>query len=294
MKSVNIIFLSIFLISTNTILVGQLPVTALYSFDLKADGEGLVLSRPSFLSGFVSKSYVNQPHFVNDSEVLISCDHDRDGFTDILLLNIKNSTFSVFCDTKDISEFSPIMNLTKTHVLTTRIEDDRKTQTVWQYPFNKSNIGINFLPKVENPGYFAELNASQIAVFQVFEPNRLSIWNIETKTLATIDSNIGRCLKVNSKGQLIYSTKVNGQGVIKRFTPSTNSFEVLGNFDGQDFELLDDDTLIEGRGMLLSFMKISDKSKWVNFADLSTLGIKDITRLAYRNGKLLLVNAILK
>jgi hypothetical protein len=268
-----------------------MPITSLYSFDLKPEGEGLVLSKPAYLSGFVSKSYVNQPHFINDSEVLISCDHDRDGFTDILMLNIKNNSFSVFCETKDISEFSPTINLGRDYVLTTRIEDDKKTQTVWKYPLNKSNKGTNFLPKVENPGYFAELNSSQIAVFQVFEPNRLSIWNTEAISLVTIDNNIGRCLKVNSTGQLIYTAKVNGKGVLKRYKPTSKSTEVLGDFDGQDFELLDDETIVSGKGTILSYMRFSSKPEWIIFADLSMLGIKDITRLAYRNGKLLIVNA---
>lgn len=292
MKCFTINFLSLFICSIGiNNLDAQMPVTSLYSFDLKPQEESFVLSKPNYLSGFVTKSYINQPHFINDSEVLVSCDHDRDGFTDILLLNIKNNSFSVFCETKDISEFSPTISLTRDQVLTTRIEDDKKTQTVWKYPLNKSSKGSNFLPKVENPGYFAQLNPSQIAVYQVFEPNRLSIWNFDSNSLSTIDNNIGRCLKVNSKGQLIYSGKINGKGVLKRYTPSTKEIEVLVDFDGQDFELLDDDTVIAGKGMMLSYIRLSSKGKWVNFADLSVVGIKDISRLAFRNGKLLLVSA---
>lgn len=271
----------------------QLPTTDIYSFEVKIkDDYELVLSAPKLVNSFNRDGYNNQPSYAGSDTWYITAAEDKKEFTDILFLDFKNMSYANFTLTEGISEFSPTLSLDGRSLYTVRIEKDLKTQTLWQYPKDKSGYGKNILPFLKNVGYFTQIDPSHFAVYEVGEPQILNVYHIHTKNKKTVVQNPGRCLKTNSLGQLIFVHKLLPDlYFLKSYDHLSSKTIALSQIKSEDFEIIDDKLILSFDGTKLVTLQLEKDKNWRVVKDLSIYGINSPNRLVYGNGRLLVINS---
>lgn len=272
---------------------GQLPTTEIYSFEIKIEGDyELVLSSPQLVNSFNRDGYNNQPGYAGADTWYISAAQDKSKFTDILFLDFKDMAYANFTFTEGISEFSPTLSLDGRSLYTVRIEKDLKTQTLWQYPVDKSGYGKNILPFLKNVGYFTQIDPSHFAIFEVGEPQILNVYHVNTKDKKTVVQNPGRCLKTNSSGQLIFVHKLLPDlYFLKSYDHLSSKTIALSQIKSEDFEIIDDKLILCFDGTKLVTLHLEKDKDWRVVQDLSIYGINSPNRLVYGNGRLLVINS---
>lgn len=281
MRFITILISTLFYISGNA----QLPETNLYLVNF--DGEDEITS-VSLLNNFNLNAYNNQPKFISDDELLITANLYEEQ-TDIVKLNLKSNTWRLLTKTEE-SEYSPQANEDGTFWVV-RVESDKTTQTLWEYPMNLENNGIRLLEKAGQIGYFQPLNNLKVALFILDgEKNKLVIGNLRNNNLEEKVENIGRCFQKSKNGELIYLEKYEDNTF--RFK-SYNSVNQLtkdlfpGLPESQDFCLIgSSEDIVMGKGSKL-FKYNKNGLTWELWKDLAEYGINNITRIQYRNKKMI-------
>lgn len=274
-------------------LYAQLPNTGVFAFEYSFKGTNFELQKPQFLTEFNANGYNNQPCFISDTEILISSDGFEKGSNDILKIDIKNRELLRFTETPE-SEYSPTKVPNKALISCVRVEQDQTTQLLWAYPENRKDYGGPLLPEITNVGYHAWITDKLLALFLVGEPHQLAIINIETKRKQILLDNIGRCMKVDNKGNLLFVHKIDATNwFIKSYNPKSNTLKsIIQTPEGaEDFEILKDGSLIIGHGSKLSGYDPRFSKTWKHLADLASYGVNKITRVATRKNNLVLVSS---
>ena len=285
---------TIVLLSFVTALSAQeLPSTSIAIFELDK-GADLALTNAKFLTNFNPEGYNNQPAFFDENTMYISSDWKAEGKTDIVKLNLLRNAILKVTHTEE-SEYSPALSpdpKSFTVVTVPSGSTENPPQFIWKYPLDRSHEGEILSYDFSNVGYQCWINKNEIALFLVDDPNRLSIFNVETQKTKEIDNNIGRCLKVNSNGELIYVHKT-GYNIwyFKSYDSRTGQKNVIGETrpGSEDFEILQDGSLImaeESRIYLLS-----ETGVWREIDNLRRLGIDNISRIAAYGNKIAIVFA---
>ena len=294
MRFSNILYYFLLLGMTNAIptLSAQLPKTSLYSFQFSIDGSRMRLSNAKMLSSFIESSYINQPSFIKTNEIYVSTDEDKDGFTDIQKLNLDELTYSDVTKTDSISEFSPTLcpdNLSFTSV---RIEKDGISQTLWKYPLDQQNAGKRLFTTLNDVGYHCWINEEEVALFRVGEPIQFSIANLKSGKINTIIDNIGRCIKLDLDGNILFVHKVESDiWFLKKYNIINGKINIITQIKSEDFEVLSTGQILSSDGgTKLLLHDIDLESAWVEIEDLSKYGFYKIFRLCHSRNKLVIVN----
>lgn len=271
----------------------QIPSTSLYlvDLDLNASVDNPV-KNVSYLSAFNQNGYTNQPSFFSDDEAYVSVRKEGASQNDIYCLNIRNNTVRQVTDTPQ-SEYSPtLLPDGKSFGCVREILGDQVNQKLFVYPLDQSSNGKNLLPNIPNVGYFSFLKNKEIALFLVEENSKLAVANSGNGETSFLSSNIGRCLRTDVEGQLIYVHKY------------TDSFWYLKSYDVQqrrasiidqtlagkeDFCILPSGSYMMGNGSQLFIHNGNEDSDWILLADLSKFGITNITRLAVNKRSQLII-----
>ena len=283
--------ITIFIMLENTA-KAQLPLTDIYAFSIVIDDDyNLLLSAPALVNSFNINGYNNQPNYGGADIWYITYAEEGSNFTDIISLDFSKMNYSRITKTEGISEFSPTPGISGQSLYTVRIESDLKTQTLWQYPKDKSAYGSNLLPQLKNVGYFTQLDKSVFAIFEVGEPHLLNIHNITTRSKNSLIQNPGRCLRTNSTGQLVFVHKLLPElFYLKSYDIKSDRSSILTQIKTEDFEMIDDKLILSFDGANLMSLHLEKDREWKLVADLSVYGILKPNRLAYGNGRLLIVN----
>jgi hypothetical protein len=272
---------------------GQYPATNIYVMDMQRVGEDYFkFDNPIFVNSDNANGYNNQPYFINDDELLVTS--SRDGKqTDIFSYNFKTLQATQLSDTKSVSEFSPtVIPNTQKKFSTICIEEDGKTQRLWEYSYaNKNIVRKMILDKVFDVGYHEWLNTNQVALFIVGTPHQLKIANVLTKNVDSYTSNIGRCMKTLSNGDLLFVQKNEDGWYLKRLDILNLDIVTIAPtlVDSEDFALLSDNTVIMGKGDKLYKLNVDRDRQWKMIADLSSFSLSKITRIAVSDNKIAIV-----
>jgi hypothetical protein len=287
------VFLLVTYLVISSTVQGQLPVTEVFAATIKDDGVGLSIESLSLLSGFNPGGYNNQARFFSDDQVYLSVQRPGEKTTDIVKLQLKSNELSWVTQTKEISEFSPMLCPDGKHFTTVRIEKDGKDQSLWQYPSDRSGTGKRLFPKLNNIGYYVWINKDIVALFLVGEPHRLILGNVSNEKITDITINPGRCLRFHENGNLYFVKKLeNGKKWLHSYQIQDQAITSIVQMpgDNEDFEITNDGLIIITDGPFIKTTKLSGKDEWKKVADLTSLRILQMQRPALLGNQLLFVN----
>ena len=247
---------------------------------------------PRFLSNFNSKGYNNQPAFISDRELYLTVQrHPDTSQTDIYALDILLQRFTQVVRTPNLMEFSPTLMPNGTSFSAVRVEIDG-SQRLWEFPLDRSGAGRPVFPRLNNIGYHCWLSDTLVALFQVGEPHLLTVAGTSGYRSLRVASNIGRCLQRTPDNLLAFIQKATEQTwFIKKYDPYLKQSVIVTKTlaKSEDFVILPDGTYLAGNGSKLYQFKPGNNIDWVEIADFSEYGVKNITRLAQYDGKKLAV-----
>lgn len=268
----------------------QPPATALFSFDVVMRGDSIIaLDHPECLSGDNLASYNNQPAFLNDQEILASVQKEDANQTDIYAFNLRTHTRRQLTDTKNFREYSPTPLPDRTMSLIR--QDTAGKQQLWIYPLEADGKPKQLLSGFDAIGYHCWMTDSSLVLFEVGNPNVLQ-WVHLDGSKSTFASDAGRCLQ-KLDNTLLYVHKFSDQyWFIKRYDPVDRRAQIVTETlsGSEDFVLAGKQRLVMAKGSSIYQFNLSHPSGWHLIQDLAPYGITHITRLAYRNDKLILVD----
>lgn len=258
-------------------------------FDISQSASEFQLSNARLLTHFNPDGYNNQPHFFADQEIWVTSQTRYDTTqTDIQSLHFGTRVRTQITQTRT-SEYSPTPMPDGKHFSAIVVEDDG-SQRLWKFPKAGEGNGQPLLPDLTGVGYHAWLDETNLACFIVGEPHYLAHVQTNHSRQRRIASNVGRCLQKHPKTNALYFVvKATDQTwFIKSYQPDTEKQSIICTTlsGSEDFVILEDGTLIMGQNQKLFAWK---REMWVPIADLSIYGVKKISRLASRNGKLAIV-----
>ena len=286
--------LSICLLMT-TYLSAQLPSTNIYSLDLRANEQKVLLNNLKYLTDFNPAGYNNQPYFLDDNTLLITSDFESKGLTDILELDLAQKKISRFTLTEE-SEYSAIAMHDAATISVVRQElDDTQPvpQLLWGYPVNKDNFGRRLVDDLDNIGYYSWVTKDKVALFLVGETAKLILYDTRLQTQTPITDNIGRCLKTTKSGLLYYVKNEESTRVLMSYDIYIGrSRRVMDMTEvSQDFEILPNGFVITSKGAKLLIANPGIDQEWIEVIDLTSTGIKNISRIASTFGKIAIVTS---
>jgi hypothetical protein len=289
-KRLKIIILCFFIFNS---IEAQLPKNDIYLAVFSDLSTNPVLQHVTFLNGFNKSGYNNQPIFISNDELMVTCGIDTSRFTDLYRMNINTKEFFKFSATDGISEFSANVAPQKGRMTCVRIEPDGKDQSLWSYPANRSDQGFRILPKLKNIGYYCWINQNEVALFLVGSPHRLVIADITSGRTSIVSENIGRCLKYDGNGLLYFVHKITPDTwQLKTYHHLTKKVSIVCQMPSgrEDYELLSNGNILTPDGSKIKMIKPNLNSEWQDIADLTDLGIKSINRITVSGDKVVFVN----
>jgi hypothetical protein len=273
----------LFLFSVN--LTSQTSLkNAVYLIDFSADYE---VNKISYLSSFAKNRYVNQPYFIDDRRVLVSADEDGDGLTDIIEINVNDKSYIKVTDTRKVSEFSPKVDLSKLNI--TCIVQEGTLQSLHSYPRIRDNAGQK-IAELRQPGYYELISKDELIYFSVDTPNKLILFNVNTKTEVIIDTNIGRSF-FKVMDNIFYSVNENGVYTLKSYDLKNRTYSILEVLPGQDFIVDDNMNFYATKGSEILKRDIY-KGDWDVIVDLKNQQINNLSRLAKKGNKMVVINTL--
>jgi len=268
--------------------IAQLPITEVFLLKLKDNDR---IEKVALLSGFNPNQYNNQPFFISDNEVLLTCALEKNN-TDIVKLNLQANTWKRMTATAE-SEYSPKLN-GEANFTVVRVEKDGKTQTLWEYPLSLNYEGDQLLKNTGQVGYYKALPNFKMALFVIENTMNLYVSNMRNDTKSLVEKNIGRCFQLSKKGELLFVSKLpdTEKGTIKSYNTVNKSIKNIAPtmLGAEDFCLFgSNESIIMAKGNKLYKYDQQD-STWILWKDLSSYGLENITRIEARGNQILLVN----
>ncbi|MBT8191099.1 MAG: hypothetical protein KJO29_11785 [Bacteroidia bacterium] len=271
----------------------QLPVTNLYMFTMTKGGGKVKIDKPKYLTAFNKNGYNNQPYFFEDDIVYFTTNYYSSDQTEIAKFDFFDEVLTRVTYTEE-SEYSPTSIPGKDEFSCIRVESDQVTQTLSVYPLDGIGYPKRYMNNTKNLGYHAWIDKNTLGLFLVEEPyHNLAIADSKSERRKIILDKIGRTLKVSREGKLVFVHKLTeDQWYIKEYDNTLNRSTTLApTLEGkEDFELLNDGSILMGSGSELFRFDPANSASWEKLADLSDFGIEDITRIAARKNRLLIVN----
>jgi hypothetical protein len=271
----------------------QLPKTDVYLVDFdRFTGQPAVLS-VKYLNNFNPNGYNNQAKFINKDELYLTVALDSHQVTEIYHLDIQQQHFYKFTQTKSISEFSPILHPDQKRLTVVRIESDGQDQSLWSYLIDRTNAGYRLFPELKNVGYYTWMDDVQVALFLVGSPHILALGNIKSGKVEKIIDNVGRCIKVNSKGNLYFVHKINEDfWALKEYNIFDKSITNICQMPSgrEDFDMVGQGKILTTDGSQLKLYDFEGDKKWNIIADFSHLGLKNMNRPSVFNNRVVFIN----
>ncbi len=281
--------------SMNAVLSAQLPNTNVLLFDTEKKEGAIALSAPRFLTAWNRAGYNNQPAFVGEDLLLLAVGTPDDTTqTEIWELNLAARTRKRVTQTAE-SEFSPTPLADGPHFSSVLIEaDGHQTQRLWEFPLDRSAAGHPVFEKISGVGYHVWLRDTLAALFLVEKPmNRLITAGLRGQQPTVVAFNPGRSLHRLADGRLAFIAKPTEQTwYIKSWDPRTKTGDILCKTRpaSEDFCVMADGSFLMGEGPRLYRLRPGKDLEWSLVGDLSTYGVKTVTRLAAsKEGRLAVV-----
>lgn len=257
------------------------PSTDIYLFRLD---RGFLPMRNRLFNITNRPGYDNQPSWDGNARILYTSIHG--GQADIYQINFETSASGKVISTPE-SEYSPATTPDGKAISVVRVERD-STQRLWRFPKDGSHPSV-ILEHIKPVGYYAWLDSTTLALFVLGSPNTLQIADTRTGTARVVTTNIGRSLqRVPGGRRASYVHRSADKWVLETVNPTPRS---NGTFDVDTIAVLPDSAdyvawksateLFTAAGSRIFRMRRPGRH-WEQIADLSSDGIRRISRLAIK------------
>jgi dipeptidyl aminopeptidase/acylaminoacyl peptidase len=267
------------------------PATEVYLAPFTVDGTKLSIGKPENISN--SPGYDNQPFFSPDGrsvyftsargDVASKCGTPQ---TDVYRFDLESRATARVTETTDC-EYSPTVTPDGRHLSVIRVEPDG-TQRLWTFTIEGKSPSV-VLEDVAPVGYHAWLSETTLALFILGRPATLQVADTTTGKAIVVAEDIGQSIAqipgggasfVQQTGEgdartltISQVTLVNGKPVVKPLVsavPGARQVHVAWTPDR---------TLLMAHGGSLHAWPGAAKA-WEVAADLSALGLRNVTRMA--------------
>ncbi len=273
--------------------MGQLPTSNIYHFTITKVAKSYRIKSPQFLTAFNKGGYNNQPSYFSDKVIYFATNYYDEAQTEIAKFDLYDKSLTRITYTEE-KEYSPTPTKDSETFSVVRVETDNKTQTLSTYPLDGIGYAKRYMNNTSNIGYHTWLDDETVALFLVEEPDHnLAIAHAVSERRKIILDKIGRCLKVDKKGQLLFVHKQNkDEWFIKAYNTKTNKSTTIAKtiMGAEDFELLNDGSLLMASKSMLYILPPS-ANEWNLLLDMSSYGLDNITRIASQKNSLIVVNS---
>lgn len=274
------LILPISLINT-CVTFGQNPPDAdIFLVELTGTKEARQVSKPINITQ--RKGYDNQPSFTPDGQQILFTAMHEDGQTDIYRYDLLAKTTTQLTKTPE-GEYSPTVMPDRAYFSVIRMEMD-KTQRLWKFPIAGNGEPTLIFQNIKPVGYHCWLTPDLLALFILGKPNSLQLARVSTGDTTRIEGSIGRSLhKIPGKNALSFVHKrTETEWEIKQLDLKTNQMTTIAPTlpGSEDFVWTPDGTVLMGKGSILYQLNPKNGQTWTPLTDLSSAGIKQLTRLA--------------
>jgi hypothetical protein len=270
---------------------GAPPATEVFLAPLTRAAGELSVGAPVNISN--GPGYDNQPFFAPDGRSIFftsargalasKCGNPQ---TDVYRYDLAARRVARVTETADC-EYSPTVMPDGTHLSVIQVEPDG-TQRLWKFTIDGKDPAV-VLEHVEPVGYHAWLDDEHLALFVLGRPATLQIANVSTGTAEIVATNIGQSIVRMPDGGVSFVQQA-GEGAERTLTITQVSLEkgravltplttaVPGARQAHLAWSPDGTLLMAHEGSLHAWRP--GGGKWEVVADLSALGLRDVTRLA--------------
>ena len=235
------------------------------------------------------RGYDNQPAFTEDGRSLLYTSIRNDSQADIYRVDLRSRRV-VRVTTTPESEYSPIVYGDGRRFSVVRVEGD-STQRLWSFRLDGSDPRV-VLDSMKPVGYHAWLDDHTVALFVLGRPNILRLADTRTGRSSVVAQNIGRSLVTIAPLRFSYVQLGDGarpmltEVKVSPGSPPTWITEDLVEMPaGSDYVVwLDTNRAVAGQGSKLLLWQRGAPG-WRELVDLSTNGVRRISRLALSPGR---------
>lgn len=283
------------------------PDTEIFLAALTRTNGKVTLGAPENVTN--SPGYDNQPSFTPDGrQMLFTSVRGGPGGppaivpagsvqTDVYRYDIASKRISRVTQTPE-SEYSPAVMPDGAHISVVRVEADG-TQRLWSVIPSGSKISLALvLPDVKPVGYYAWVDDSRVALYVLGDrgqPATLQIADIQTGTSEIVARAVGRSIQRMPSGQISFvqlaraadgspvTPTIEQLGRIARQMTATSLVKAVEGATDPHLAWMPDSTLLLAHGDTLYSWRPGDAG-WVAVADLGSLGLRGVSRLAISPG----------
>ena len=260
-------------------LFGQLPETDIWLFKIKTEKQILKIAEGKNITS--RKGYDNQPYFTPDNKSILYVGVYDEKQSDVYSYNLSKQISTQLTKTKE-SEYSPNYTPDNKYFSCVTVEPD-SIQNFWLYNLDGTRNKC-YNPAIDSIGYYTWLSADTLLYYKLTTPHSLLRYNNNTKDDKWICNNPTRAFKKIDGNTFIYGIKDSVQIQYRIYHSLTKKSDeyAIHKSTGEDFIWHKDLGLIKSEGAQL--FKYDSKTKsWSILFDLSSFGIKKITRFAFNS-----------
>ena len=241
------------------------------------DHGALALRSPRNLTS--RAGYDNQPAFSPNGAIVYFSSARGDGQNDIWSVDVASGRQTRITTTAPESEYSPTLMLGGATLSVVRVERD-SAQRLWRIPLDGSPSTV-IMPAIKPVGYHAWGDGDAIAMFVLGSPNSLQIGDAAKGTATIAAQRIGRGLaKIPKANAISFVDKtLDQEWWITRYDFATGEkTRIAKTVPGvEDYAWMPDGTLLCAKE---SKVFLWSATAWEEIADLSSAGVRNITRMA--------------
>lgn len=258
-------------------LFSQLPNTEVWLLKLKKDKtDKLFLSEAQNISN--REGYDNQPSFSEDGNLIYYVSVRKDNQADIYSYDIKKKTTKALTQSKE-SEYSPQPAAEGNYLLSVVVESDSSQRIHFINVMNgRDEKRLDF----DSVGYFCELNQDTLIYYKLTEPHSLRYYIKSTKEDKWLGDSPIRGFKKINRYRAIYGLKDSAKVIFYTYDFLLRKASEYANFATPEEDIFWHDSfgLLKPDGSkILNYDE--KKSQWNTLFDLTSFGIKKISRISF-------------
>lgn len=268
------------------------PSTDIFLAPLSVENGRPVIGTPVNVTN--RPGYDNQPSFTPDSRAFLFTSVRDDGQSDIYRYELASKQVARVTTTPE-SEYSATVMPGGKRFSVVRVEKD-STQRLWSFALDGSDPKV-VLESLKPVGYHAWIDANNLALFVLGNPNALAHADVRTGHADTLARGIGRSLQPLPGGAgFSFVARVDSVSTVTTVQWPANSRRALVALPrgSEDIAWLTGDLFLTSSGSKLLYWR-NGASALADAADFSAAGLTGITRLAVSpDGKWLAIVAVPK
>jgi hypothetical protein len=229
--------------------------------------------------------YDNQPAWSVDGQQIYFTSVREGEQADIYRVPADGGAATRITTTSPESEYSATLMPGGGALSVIRVERD-STQRLWSVPLDGSP-GRVILERIKPVGYHTWVGATTVALFVLGSPNTLQVATTTSGHADTVVTSIGRSLHTTRDGQVSFVHKVSAtEWWLTLLDPATRQTKRLVRMPPrvEDYAWTPDGRVLAGEGSVLKLFDPRADAAWQAVADLSSMGMTSITRLAVSPG----------